>query len=179
MSAKTQKRAVKQLLETIFPNSSVEKERTFTWGNVTATSAQDYADIFEPLHQSRGYTAEQFAKPRAINYDFVVEDKKLIIEYDEKQHFTIQRKISLENYPDDIKLYYDKAYWVSECERIHAKDNDPPYRDEQRAFRDSIRDIAAYVNGYKLIRIKHGNYDFESADGERYLRDILAKYGVI
>lgn len=179
MSARTQKIAVKQLLETIFPNSLVEKEKKFPWGSVSDTAAQDYAEIYEPLHQSRGYTAAQFAKKRAINYDFVIEDAKLIIEYDEKQHFTQQRKISLENYPTDVVLYYDKARWIAECERIHARDNDPIYRDEQRAFRDSIRDISAYRNGYKLIRIKDGDYDFESDAGEDFLRAILSKYAVI
>ena len=179
MSAKTQKIAIMQLLEKLFPNNLVEKEKTFPWGNVTASAAEDYGCIYEPLHQSRGYTAEQFAKKRAINYDFVVDEIKLIIEYDEKQHFSLQRKIALENYPEDVVVYYDKARWIAECERIHARDNDPVYRDEQRAFRDSIRDIAAYRNGYKLIRIKDGDYNFEREDGERILRGILSDIGIL
>ena len=101
------------------------------------------------LKDYRGYTP--FNRNGKIKFDFVIDDCKLIIEYDERQHFSIPRKISLENYPSDIKLFYNKDEWINRCEEIHAQDNDPIYRDEQRAYRDSIRDIEAYKNGYKLL----------------------------
>ena len=181
MSAKTQKIAIKQILVNIFPAYIIEKEKKFSWGNITSQTIfdPDFLAIYNALHNSRGYTAEQFAKPRAINYDFVIDGKKLIIEYDEKQHFTNQRKISLDAYPQDVTLYFDKQRWINECIRIHAKDNYPAYRDEQRAFRDAIRDISAIRNGYTLIRIKDGDYDFTQENGEEILRDIITRAGII
>lgn len=56
---------------------------------------------------------------------------------------------------------------------MQAKDNSPRNRDERRAYYDSTRDIACYENGYKLVRIMHGQIDFEAADAEEKLKDIL------
>ena len=179
LKPKSQKIALKKLLDKIFPDYNLITEGRFEWGNVPKNADEVFHYIYEPLHNYRGFTAEQFAKQRAINYDFVINEIKLIIEYDEKQHFSIPRKISLENYPDDIQLNFDKKYWISECERIHARDNDPIYRDEQRAFRDSIRDISAFKNGYTIIRIKHGDYNFEDDQAENNLKQLLKKYKVI
>lgn len=91
---------------------------------------------------------------------WLLKKKKIIIEYDENQHFTEARKITLENYPKNIKVYFDKDYWIEQCKKINAKDNDPPDRDEKRAYYDSVRDIEAFKNGYKLIRIKHVDFDY-------------------
>jgi len=87
----------------------------------------------------------------------------LIIEYDECQHFTEPRAISLGCYPQNISFAFDIGYWKKECNEIKAKDPNLIYRDEQRAFHDSVRDILAARNGMHLIRIKHGDYDWKSA----------------
>ena len=69
----------------------------------------------------------------------------MIIEYDERQHFTEQRAKSLAYYPSNRNLGFDKDKWREACENIKATDKDPLYRDEQRAFYDSVRDILALV----------------------------------
>ncbi|MCD5409175.1 MAG: hypothetical protein LRZ87_00160 [Methanocellales archaeon] len=61
--------------------------------------------------------------------------------FDESQHFTQPRKVTLNNYPADLKLGFDKERWIALCEKINAKDNNPPYRDEQRAWYDTLRDF--------------------------------------
>lgn len=105
----------------------------------------------------------RYAKLRC---DFVVEDRKLIIEYDERQHFTALRRIALQNYPPDIVLNYSATEWMKYCDEIDAHDNDPLFRDERRALYDSVRDIAAFRNGWTLLRIKYGNVDWKTASME-------------
>ena len=55
------------------------------------------------------------------------------------------------------------------------RDNAPVNRDEIRAYYDSIRDIACYEHGYKLLRIMHGQIDFESDDAAEQLSRLLTK----
>ncbi|RUM33494.1 MAG: hypothetical protein DSY33_04300 [Archaeoglobus sp.] len=50
------------------------------------------------------------------------------------------RKIALERYPSDLELGFNREKWIRLCEKINAKDNYPPYRDEQRAWYDTLRD---------------------------------------
>ena len=44
-------------------------------------------------------------------------------------------------YPEELTLGFDRSKWIALCERIHARDNDPLYRDEQRAWYDTLRDF--------------------------------------
>lgn len=48
-----------------------------------------------------------------------------------------------------------------------------PFRDETRAFYDSVRDIEAYGHGYRLIRIMHGQFDFSREDAKSYLLELI------
>jgi len=103
-----------------------------------------------------------------------VPGEKLVIEYDERQHFTLPRAASLKVYPPAMLIHFDRQEWITCCERIHANDPTPPYRDEQRAFYDSLRDILAPRNGMTLVRIRDGEYDWTAADAERHLDAILS-----
>jgi hypothetical protein len=78
-----------------------------------------------------------------LRFDFHIPKVNLVIEFDERQHFTPLRAVSLLHYPNNVKLGFDKDKWITRSEEIRAGDNDPVYRDEQRAFYDSIRDIMA------------------------------------
>jgi hypothetical protein len=110
-----------------------------------------------------------------LSFDIVIEKHKLIIEYDENQHFSKAREITLEHYPANIQLHYSLESWLEACKRINAKDNDPIDRDERRAYYDTVRDIEAHRNGYTLIRIKHREFDWEADGAEIYLKNLLAK----
>lgn len=95
-------------------------------------------DIYEALQNHRDF--KKFVKTKTLpNCDFFIPNPGFIIEFDESQHFTPPRKITLENYPDELKLGFDRGKWIKLCEKINAKDNDPPYRDEQRAWYDTLR----------------------------------------
>jgi hypothetical protein len=91
------------------------------------------------------------------------------VEYDERQHFSAPRAVALRLYPDAAVIGFDAAEWIAHCDRIAAIDNDPPYRDEQRAFYDSVRDIFAGANGYRVVRLKHGAFDWGTTNAQEEL----------
>jgi hypothetical protein len=55
-----------------------------------------------------------------------------------------------------------------------SRNETPPYRDEQRAFYDSLRDILAARNGVRLIRLRYGTFDWTGPDAEAQLCNLLA-----
>ncbi len=107
--------------------------------------------IFEELQKHRGF--KEFVKAKTLpNCDFFIPESKsgFILEFDESQHFTLPRKLTLENYPSSLKLGFDKETWIKLCEKINSKDNDPPYRDEQRAWYDTLRDFLPFITELQL-----------------------------
>lgn len=99
-------------------------------------------EIYEKLiEQAKG---NDFVKSNTLpNCDFYIPSKKTIFEFDESQHFTLQRKQTLLMYPESLKLGFDRGKWIDLCDEIKArmKKRTTPYRDEQRAWYDSVRDI--------------------------------------
>ncbi len=168
---KEHKYALKELLLQYY-GEKIETEKSFDWMIAKLDSSERLKSVYETLVSYRG-NREFFSAGFKPKCDFVNADQKLIIEYDERQHFSIPRKIAIETYKDNISLYYNASKWIEACESIHAIDNDPHYRDEQRAFYDSVRDIAAFENGYKLIRIMHGAYDWTDKDAFENLKTIV------
>jgi hypothetical protein len=169
-----QKNALKNILEQLF--GQVYTEATFDWLVVPDQSSMN--DVLSGMHEAlvtfRGY--ENFSTPGwKLQCDFFIPSENLIIEYDERQHFTEPRAISFGFYPENISFGFDIDYWKDECIRIKANDpdkKDPP-RDEKRAFYDSVRDMFATRDGMTLIRIKHGDYDWESESGKRMMDDLI------
>ena len=98
--------------------------------------------VASTLERYRGFKLEDFVKTENLApCDFWVPDPGFIVEFDESQHFTKPRKLSLSRYPDCQSLGFSRSRWTALCKRHDAKDNDPPYRDEQRAWYDTLRDI--------------------------------------
>lgn len=152
-------------------NGDIVCEKTFPWLKTPDLIQGEYENLYKALSEYRGDKA--FAKRNVqLRCDFVCESEKLIIEYDERQHFTEARKISLLSYLD-IPVHFDRELWIRACNDIQAKDGQPVNRDEARAYYDSIRDIEASKHGYKLIRIMHGQIDFEAIEAEESLKKLL------
>ncbi len=108
--------------------------------------------IFSALQNYRGFTI--FVKTRTLpNCDFFVPSPGFILEFDESQHFTKPRAMALGLYPADLKLGFDKQKWIKRCMELEAEDNDPPYRDEQRAWYDTLRDFCALILGIPTLRV--------------------------
>jgi hypothetical protein len=168
-----QKEALATLLRLRF--GAVEREAKFPWLKVPPPDQMDGAilAIYQALQGMRGYTTfASFEKP--LRCDFFVPAERLVIEYDERQHFTVQRAKSLELYPPDLALGFDRQEWLTACRTTRATDPTPPYRDEQRAFYDSLRDILAARNGVRLIRLRHGTFDWTDPGAEAQLASLLA-----
>ena len=171
-SGKMQKDFLIKLLKQRF--GCVMTEAKFDWLKVPDCVSKEGVlnEIYETLASIRG--CKYFPTPcYPLACDFFIPSKNLIIEYDERQHFTEQRAESLAHYPLDLNLGFDKDKWCEACENIKATDNDPIYRDEQRAFYDSVRDILAARNGITLIRIKDGDYKWDLESGEEELNKLI------
>jgi very-short-patch-repair endonuclease len=175
LNPRDQKNYLRRHLHDLFGNT-VDTERTvdgITSAN-TISNPEDYEKIITNLSKFRGHKKfkDKIRKPEC---DFVIEDKRIIIEYDERQHFSKARAVCLQNYPKDIKTFFEKSTWIKYCDSINAKDNDPIDRDETRAFYDSVRDIEAFRNGWYLIRFYHGEMDWESKEALKYLKAKVAE----
>lgn len=165
-----QKNALQLLLNRMF-NGDIVCEKTFSWLKTPDIIEGDYENLYKSLSEYRGDKA--FAKRNVqLRCDFVCESEKLIIEYDERQHFSEARKVSLLSY-QDILVFFNRQLWIQACNDINAKDRQPVNRDEVRAYYDSVRDIAASKHGYKLVRIMHGQIDFETVGAEENLKKLL------
>jgi hypothetical protein len=97
--------------------------------------------------------------------DYYLPAYQLVVEFDESQHFTRPRFISLSHYPSDLMLGYDRHKWRELSSRLNKKDNDPPYRDEQRAWYDTLRDFSSIVlSNRPTIRLYAGDKRWCSMD---------------
>jgi very-short-patch-repair endonuclease len=60
-------------------------------------------EIYEALQNFRGF--KEFVKAKSLpQCDFFLPKYKFIVEFDESQHFTLPRKITLERYPKELEL---------------------------------------------------------------------------
>jgi hypothetical protein len=167
-----QKKALAALLQRRF--GVVEREAKFPWLTVPSPNQMDGTTlaIYRALREMRGCsTFASVGTP--LRCDFFVPAEGLVIEYDERQHFTVPRAKSLELYPPDLALGFDGQEWLTTCRTIRATDPTPPYRDEQRAFYDCLRDILAARNGIRLIRLQHGTFDWTGPGAEAHLSNLL------
>lgn len=122
------------------------------------------ARIYAALQDYRG--RREFVRAKTLSpCDFFVQDPGFIVEIDERQHFTIPRNLALSLYPPDVKLGFDRNRWMRLCEEIAETDNNPPYRDEQRAWYDTLRDFApAILRLRPTIRIRRSDAAWCSMD---------------
>ena len=108
--------------------------------------------IFNDLVNYRGFS--DFVKRKKLSpVDFYVKNENIIVEFDESQHFTMPRALTFRNYP--IKGFgFSIHFWRQQCKHLKRKDNHPYYRDEQRAWYDTLRDFAPLLLGKgKTIRL--------------------------
>jgi hypothetical protein len=109
--------------------------------------------IHDALIEHRGF--DRFVKSRKLpRVDFFIPDKKIIIEFDESQHFTKPRDVALGLYPRGKKYGFFVEKWRVLCEKLNRRDNDPLYRDEQRAWYDTLRDLSPILwGGRQTVRL--------------------------
>ena len=143
---------VRQLLEAIY--GRCEPNHRFSW----STRLSSYAGtsihvqlnaVVAAIEDHRGYRIGRFVRAsRLAPCDFWVPIPGFVVEFDESQHFTAPRRSALSVYTDDLALGFSPTRWIKLCERHNASDTDPPYRDEQRAWYDTLRGLVPIIHGY-------------------------------
>lgn len=123
---------------------------------------KDLRRILDVIESARGL-AIKGRDQHALCCDFYIPACRLVIEFDEKQHFTPLRAESLRAYPTGTTVGFSKERWTDLCDEIRAGDNSPIYRDEQRAFYDSVRDILLPELGYApVLRVFENDVHWEA-----------------
>lgn len=144
------------MLAALFGNVEVN------WDLNIACSLDDYKTsaiyiylepIYEALINHRGF--DNFVKSKKLpRVDYFIPDNNLIIEFDESQHFTRPRDIALNLYPNNLDIGYSVERWQTLCQKFDKHDNEPPYRDEQRAWYDTLRDFSPVILGIgQIVRL--------------------------
>lgn len=163
------KQTVEQMLKkvygTVLPNYKFESG-PFHEDFIESEFHQILNDIFLSLQEYRGHASfiRTFELPRV---DFYVPNPGLIVEFDESQHFTACRKVALLKYPETFISGFDLNKWMDLCNKIDAKDNNPPFRDEQRAWYDTLRDFLPTIKNLQpTIRLYSKDYHWCNLDPE-------------
>ncbi|MDE0144852.1 MAG: carbon-nitrogen hydrolase family protein [Nitrospira sp.] len=120
------------------------------------------------LEKYRGFDIKDFVRAETLApCDFWVPDPGFIVEFDESQHFTSPRKLALSAYPGGQPLGFSRECWTALCEQHNAKDDDPPYRDEQRAWYDTLRDFVPSLEGFgPTVRLYARDFVWCSLDAD-------------
>ncbi len=177
------KNAVRLMLQRIY--GKVETNYSFDIGTqpddfANLTCFSDLKKVYDTLQEQRGFTDFIRAK-RLPACDFYIPDPRFILEFDETQHFTPLRQVSLGLYPESIEYGFDRERWKDLCGKIKAKDNDPPYRDEQRAWYDTLRDfLPQLIPGLKsTVRLfakdhKWCDLDHNNSEDVAFFKQLIA-----
>ena len=145
------KTRVGQLLDRIY--GTCVRDHRFRWRTGLAAYAGTsidpvLRDVASVLERYRGHGVGTFVRTRMLaGCDYWVPDPGFIVEFDESQHFTSLRKLALDVYADGHPLGFAAGRWMELCEQHDARDNDPPFRDEQRAWYDTLRDLVPSTKG--------------------------------
>jgi hypothetical protein len=145
------KERVRQLLTAVYGECQVNY--SFPW----PANPREYEDtnvgetlrkVFVRLQNLRDH--RDFVKSAQVpRCDFYISDPPFILEFDESQHFTRARLVSLSGYPADFDAGFSLTQWKDLCRLIDARDDDPPDRDERRAWYDTLRDMVPTLHGFK------------------------------
>ena len=138
------KKTIKELLSMIFDNVEINYDINLPsrLDGYLGTNVYEYlVPVYKALQNHRGH--DTFVRARKLpRADFFIPNQNLIIEFDESQHFTRPREIALNLYPKTEGFGFSVNRWHKLCQEMKKRDNDPPYRDEQRAWYDTLRDFA-------------------------------------
>ena len=101
-----QKNALQLILNRYF-DCDIVCEKTYSWLKTPNEIKGEYKPIYDSLTQLQGDTS--FArKDVVLRCDFVCESRKIIIEYDERQHFSQARYVTRNYGCGRVKIYRQK-----------------------------------------------------------------------
>lgn len=119
-------------------------------------------------------TANQTKRTKSLNCDaYFGGQSNFMFEFDEFQHFSSARQLTIEHYPDNLKLNFSSSQWKQTCSTNKAKADKYRHnkttvdfafaggRTFQRAYLDCFRDLLPTLHGLRpTLRIN----EFEVAD---------------
>jgi hypothetical protein len=144
--------------------------------------------ILSTIHQGLGGDEDALTAKRAGSSprpDFFLPSAALIVEVDEIQHFTSDRLLTLEAYPETVQLAFDVgeyrslvSQWSSVADSYRAAKPAvdfprPGGRRAQRAYFDAVRDLVAPSFGWTVLRVPAPECDAATAAAR--LTDRLAQ----
>ena len=171
-----------ELLAALYPGAC-RKDHAFPW----PSSPQAYRGtrigevlqrIFDELSAHRGY-GDFIRTPRMPPCDYYIARPGFILEFDERQHFTRPRAVTLGLYPADLRMGFSTREWLRLCDVLDARDPEPPDRDERRAWYDCLRDLLPAVHGLgPTVRLYEGTLRWcglqpDSAEDVRVFKSFL------
>ena len=147
------KRRVRELLERIYGTCLPDHHFCWQTGLAPYAGTSIYSalrNMAAVLKMHRGFGIGDFVRRDVLaGCDLWVPDPGFIVEFDESQHFTSPRKLTLSVYANEQPLGFSAERWIALCEHHDARDNAPPYRDEQRAWYDALRDLVPSLKGLR------------------------------
>ena len=97
--------------------------------------------------------------------DYYIPDPPFIVEFDEHQHFSHARLVTLNNYPANAQIGFPISRWRELCREIDARDDEPFDRDERRAWYDTLRDLVSRVHGFNpTVRLYADEFEWCTLD---------------
>lgn len=152
---------VRELLAVLYGDCQVN--HAFGWPSEPAAYrgtqvGETLACVFDSLCRHRGY--ENFIRtPKMPPCDYYVSRPGFIVEFDESQHFTEPRRVTLGCYTPDLPVGFDLGEWARLCEFWNCHDPTPQDRDERRAWYDCLRDLLPCHYGLEpTIRLYAGAF---------------------
>ena len=120
--------------------------------------------IHEALADLRGH--RDFIKSAQMPpCDYFIAAPPFIVEFDENQHFSRARLVTLDDYPAHAQLGFPISLWRELCHELDAKDDKPFDRDERRGWYDVLRDWVPQVHGFApTVRLYAGEFDWCTLD---------------
>ena len=162
------KQRVREVLTAIYGECRVNHQ--FPWLAVPGTYANTViGNSLELIHNALGDwrgNRDFIKSPQVPPCDFyVVSAPPFILEFDESQHFSHARLITLQLYPKTLPMGFSLTRWQALCREIDAVDDRPIDRDERRAWYDVLRDLVPIVYGFKpTVRLYAGAYEWCQLD---------------
>ncbi len=123
-------------------------------------AAGDTVEVLRRIFLELGGDERLLASARSTRLpnDYLHPETRTLVEVDEKQHFNAFRRRSLELYPTDVPLGFDRQQYLELCgppkSPLPARTGKRPAgafgpggRDRQRAYNDALRDLGAVALG--------------------------------
>lgn len=158
---------MQELLGAIY--GACQPNRQFPWsseprdypGTAVGAALEKIRAALGDLRGHRGFIKSALMPP----CDYFVADPPFIVEFDENQHFSRPRLVTLANYPAETAVGFSLSRWQQLCRDIDAMDDTPMDRDERRAWYDTLRDLLPTVHGLRpTVRLYAGAFPWCALD---------------